>query len=162
MSTDDRVIGLLSAASVLLSQFPLGLLPRILRWEKGLVYSVSAHGLDWPLNHLNIGASMQPAYFEEFEDVALSALDRLVKGDYPDELFDLMKVRDRIGLACQRERPNCFKMSGIIADRWLEDRWDWDPEVSLRATRQDIGQAVAQYWPREVVTVIHTLAPPAK
>ena len=95
-------------------------------------------------------------------DGAVVTGDRLGEFKTIDELFDLVRVRARIDLACDRERPNCFKGMGMVIECWLDNDWVRDPEIKLRATREDIGRAVAEHWSRDAITVIHTLAPSAK
>jgi predicted Zn-dependent peptidase len=151
---DGIAIGI--AANLLGSAY--GTLRERLRVNEGKIYSISASSAGWPENYCSIEAAADPSDFDHIEEVIFEEIERIARGDIPDDPFLTAKNRRRKFFATNRRDP-------LEHLKWLEQGWLEGSleklvngvEITNSLTKQHVSDAVSRYWKRERTAVFHYL-----
>lgn len=152
---DTREQLLLSLATDLLTDFPFGILTQRLRYEQRLIYNIGGAASEWPLNYTSITSDVLPQHFAYIEEEILAGIDRLIHGEYPTEILNIVRARRRFFFATRVNGP----WVDWLSQNWLKgDYEDFDHlAFTLAATREDISAVAAKYLTREQYGVIHVV-----
>ena len=147
-------------ASKLLVSAPFGILYEKLRLKDRCVYGIRSEDSAWPTLHSTIETPAQPKYFPYIEEEIFKGIDRLIRCDYSNDLFEAVRSEDRMSFTTMRENMRHSKAVNILANQWIENRFkDIDVEnFILSIKREDIAEAVERYWRRDRsgrISVIH-------
>jgi predicted Zn-dependent peptidase len=141
----------LAFALDLLTSSPFGILREKLRVREGLVYGVSSSFFGWPMALTEISAKAEPGNFSYLEAAFLEGIERVIRGDYPDELFQNQLAERKIGLARESEVSSRRGWIDSIRDSWLARLAGDPPSVRnlLATSREDLAAVAAKYLCRD-------------
>jgi predicted Zn-dependent peptidase len=128
---------------------PFGLLMQKLRLQEGGVYQMGWNGGDGFMSHNEISINAPPALFDHIEEELVRCLERISRGDIPDETWKTAMSQKRRHYAT---RPFTKE---TIRGRWLYERWlegeieDVDyGKLVLSSTRADFAKMAVELLSR--------------
>jgi predicted Zn-dependent peptidase len=138
----------------LLDDVDVGLLFRRLRLKERLVYSISAQQTDFP-RIVAVETSIAPLHFNYVEEVLFEEVGVIAKGESPEESFQLLVERRRIGQQASREERSKGNFADTVVSRWHENDFVDRRQAVLNVTRDDVSQAAEKYLRRDAYGCLH-------
>lgn len=149
----------------LMSDSVLGLLYRRARKQGQHVYGFEiSSDIKPPFGQTRFDCGVEPEHFAFVEEAFFAAIDDLVRGDVPEDLYRMVSGRNRLG-RIQREETKAFVTAKSFSDDLVE-RWengdlelDLDAMHSIEPTREQIALVAKKIFDRNnfgVIEVVQT------
>jgi predicted Zn-dependent peptidase len=155
VGTEDRLELIhLQYAFDVLGHFPLGLLIQRLRMRDRRVYGLELVKADYP-KWLVIGSDLPPVHFNYFEEAVFEEIERLVRCDYPPEIFELLQTKHRNAILTRAEARDNDSWVNQLTKGWYKNDFAYLDNQILATTREEVAQTVKKYLTRDRYGCVH-------
>jgi len=149
----------LSYALDLLDDSEVGLLFRRLRLQDRLVYSVHASSSEFPRT-ITIETVIPPFHFNYAEEAVFDEAGKIARGEFPEESFQLLRVRRIICQKASREEKGKGDLASSVINRWYDGDYEDGRPLVNNVTREQVAEAAAKFLRRDNYGCLHVFNDP--
>jgi|TARA_B100001971_G_C18134186_1_gene506598 predicted Zn-dependent peptidase len=141
---------LIEFARDMLTQGMLSILVERLRTKEQKIYNAGA--IPWksiPMHFIIFTINLRPELFDEVEGEVLEEIEKLAKGQIPDDMFQMVYEVNHEHYATWKTEIDGDDWRDILFEEWVDGRIFHDNDMArmfARVTKEDVARAVREYW----------------
>lgn len=149
----------ISYALDLLDDPDVGMLFRRLRLKDRLVYGLDADWSSLPRS-IDVDMVIPPFHFNYAEESLFEEVGKIMRNEFSEESFQLLKTRRRIGFDASREEDSKDDLTRKILRRWFEGDYEDRRAGILAVTRDEVAEAAGKFLRRDEYGCLHVFNDP--